>query len=51
MQRLGANRARVAVFLAVEAGFLLAVALAVAVVLAGVAPMAAPVVLRVASGA
>ncbi len=51
MQRLGASRARVAVFLAVEAVFLLAVAIAVAVVLAGVAPMAASVVLRVATGA
>jgi len=51
MQRLGASRARVAVFLAVEAVFLLSVAIAIAVVLAGVAPMAAPVVLRVASGA
>ncbi len=52
MQRLGASRARVAVFLAVEGVFRLVVALAIAiaVMLAGVAPMAAPVVLRVASG-
>jgi putative ABC transport system permease protein len=50
MRRLGASRARVAGFLAVEATLLLAIATAIAALLALAAPAIAPAVLRVASG-
>ena len=51
MKRLGASRARVASFLAVEAVFLLVAAVAIAGAVALFAPRLAPFVLRVASGA
>jgi putative ABC transport system permease protein len=51
MKRLGASRARVASFLAVEAVFLLVAAVAIAGAVALLAPRLAPLVLRVASGA
>ena len=51
MKRLGASRARVASFLAVEAVFLLVAALAIAGAVALFAPRLAPFVLRIASGA
>lgn len=51
MKRIGASRARVASFLAVEAVFLLVAALAIAGAVALFAPRLAPLVLRVASGA
>ena len=50
MKRLGASRARVAAFLAVEAMMLLAAAVAVAAVVAATAPLFADAVLRAASG-
>ena len=50
MRRLGANRGRVAVFLATEAAMLLAIALAITTVCALAAPLLAPVVMRAAAG-
>ncbi|MCE2884627.1 MAG: ABC transporter permease [Planctomycetaceae bacterium] len=50
MKRLGASRARVAAFLAVEAMMLLSAAVAVAAVVAATAPLFADAVLRAASG-
>ena len=50
MRRLGANRGRVAVFLATEAAMLLAIALAITTVCALAAPLLAPVVMRLAAG-
>jgi len=50
MRRLGASRARISVFLAVEAGLLLAVAVAIAAAVAASAPLFAASVLRFASG-
>ena len=50
MKRLGASRARVAMFLAVEAGAMLAGAVVIAVAISSAAPGVAPVVLRVAVG-
>ena len=51
MRRLGASRGRIAVFLAVEAGMMLAVAVALAAMVAATAPLFASSVLRFASGA
>ena len=51
MRRLGASRARVALFLAVEAGLMLVGAALVAVAVAASAPLFAESVLRFASGA
>jgi putative ABC transport system permease protein len=50
MKRLGASRARVAAFLAVEAAMLLAASVALAAVVAATAPLFADAVLRAASG-
>ena len=50
MKRLGASRARVAAFLAVEAAMLLAAAVALAAIVAATAPLFADAVLRAASG-
>lgn len=50
MKRLGASRARVAAFLAVEAAMLLAASFALAAVVAATAPLFADAVLRAASG-
>jgi predicted lysophospholipase L1 biosynthesis ABC-type transport system permease subunit len=50
MRRLGASRGRVAVFLATEATMLLGAALAVTVLCAAVAPVLAPLVMRLAAG-
>ena len=50
MRRLGASRARIAVFLAVEAALMLAAAAAIAAVVAASAPLFAASVLRIASG-
>jgi len=50
MRRLGASRGRIAVFLAVEAGLMLAAAVAIAAAVAASAPLFAASVLRFASG-
>ena len=50
MRRLGASRGRVAVFLATEAAILLGGALAITLVCAVVAPVLAPLVMRLAAG-
>ena len=50
MKRLGASRARVAAFLAVEAAMLLAASVALAALVAATAPLFADAVLRAASG-
>ena len=50
MKRLGASRARVAMFLAVEAGAMLMGAVAIAALVAATAPLFADAVLRAASG-
>jgi ABC-type antimicrobial peptide transport system permease subunit len=50
MRRLGASRGRIAVFLAVEAGLMLAAAVAIAATVAASAPLFAASVLRFASG-
>ena len=50
MRRLGASRYRVAVFVAAEVAMLVLVAVAIAVTIAVTGPMAAPSVLRLASG-
>ena len=50
MRRLGASRGRVAVFLATEAAILLGGALAITAACTVVAPLLAPLVMRVAAG-
>jgi uncharacterized membrane protein YgaE (UPF0421/DUF939 family) len=50
MRRLGASRGRIAVFLAVEAGLMLAAAVVIAAAVAASAPLFAASVLRFASG-
>jgi hypothetical protein len=50
MRRLGASRGRVAAFLATEAAILLGAALAITLACAIVAPVLAPLVMRLAAG-